>query len=163
MRRLPRRTAWSIGPSAFNSGNPWRWSSRGPAAVVFASGRLTVAIPDDLGWDFHVAPLAAVAGEAGSTREFPVAGLSHHWGGKARGTHTGVAGRLLGEACTLLVEDPSCETCEAGGPGATGCGVECDDGSGCSAQCGSGLFACCTCPDGCRCCPSQPQLDRATR
>jgi hypothetical protein len=126
----------------------------GVATVTFTETALRVDFNDDIGWLFTVEGADRVStAMLQPYMRVLVTGLSHHWGGKIRASAEEVGTLLLSGGCRSTDTDPSCDSCEAGGPGVGGCAVECGGDSGCSARCGPDSFACCNCPGGCRCCP----------
>lgn len=130
----------------------------GVATITYTGTELRIDVDDQVSWLFSVDGTDAMPSELSQPyASFVLTGLSHHWGGKAHASAEDVATLLLANGCTTR-DDPSCDSCEAGGQGVGGCAIECDGSSGCSARCGPGSFACCNCPGGCRCCPALPQL-----
>jgi len=135
---------------------PQSLSYDGMATISYLGTRLSIEVNDQSGWVFSVEGNRTPLSDRELAYLSPsVFGLSHHWGGKVHQSADQVAALLLATGCTTSLRDPSCDSCEAGGPGVEGCAVECDGGSGCSANCASGAFACCNCPGGCRCCASK--------
>jgi hypothetical protein len=128
----------------------------GVATITYANASLRLDLDEGAGWVFAVKDTrTSLSDRALAYPWLFVTGLSYHWGAKIHRSHDEVAALLLASGCKADEGDPSCENCEAGGPGAEGCGVECDEG-GCSAHCGGGgSFACCSCPGTCRCCPDK--------
>ena len=126
----------------------------GLATISYADGQLTLEPDDGAGWVFTVeGTVMPVSDRALPHAWLTVTGLSHHWGTKTHRSHNEVAALLLAAGCMALDErNGPCEDCEAGGPGAEGCGIECDEDSGCFVRCSAGLFACCKCPGSCQCC-----------
>jgi len=128
---------------------------RGRAAVGYAKGHLVILSLEKDASGFGFAVSTANAGAALDGPIHAAVGISRFWSDSLGESVDETLARLLVPRCTSVAGLESlvgCASCDAGGPGASECGLP-DELGYCEARCGDGYYACCNYPNDCGCCP----------
>jgi len=137
----------------------------GHATVTYTRGRLVVQMSETAGWAMSVAGRTLPPVDPGITA-YTVSGIAHQWGHAVETSPATLFSTFAAASCSktttsssaggmMLESEGGCKDCEAGGPGASGCSINCEGGASCEADCGSDSYACCNCQGACGCCSNK--------